>query len=63
MLSMPVLDRTPQSWKCTPVFLPSTCLSVVLDNESFIYLNFMGAYSGPGTGLGTDQFSDQDLPA
>ena len=56
MLSVRVLDqvtRVPQS------FYFSTCLSVILENESFIYLNFMGAY----TGLGIDQFSDWYLPA
>lgn len=45
--------------KCTTVFLPSTCLSVVLDNESFMYLNFMGVYSG----LSMDQSSDRNLSA
>lgn len=48
--------------KCTIVFPLSTCLSVVLDNKSFIYLHFTGIYSGPGTELGIDQFSDWELP-
>ena len=44
------------------VFLLSTCLSVVLHDESLIYLSFMGVDSGPGTELGIDQFSDWELP-
>lgn len=40
------------------VFLLSTCLSVVLHDDSLIYLNFMGVDSGLGTELGIGQFSD-----
>lgn len=39
------------------VFLLSTCLSVVLHDESLIYLNFTAVDSGPATELGIDQFS------
>lgn len=44
------------SKKCNTNFPLFTCLSVVLDNESSIYLHFMSIYSGPGPEVGINQF-------